>query len=56
MSDQPPGTVRERLDSQQQQISRLRAELEEVKAQLRLFACQLGWDPGALEFPADDTP
>ena len=38
----------------QQQITRLRAELEEVKAQLRLFAQQLSWEPGALEFPADD--
>jgi hypothetical protein len=56
VSGQRPGTVRERLDSQQRQITRLRAELEEVKAQLRLFACQLGWDPAALEFPADDVP
>ena len=56
MSGPQRGTVRDRLDSQQQQITRLRAELEEVKAQLRLFACQLGWNPGALEFPADDAP
>lgn len=56
MSDLHRETVRDRLDSQQQQITRLRADLEEVKAQLRLFACQLGWDPGALEFPADDAP
>ena len=56
MSDQPPGTVRDRLDNQQQQISRLRAELEEVKAQVRLLACQLGWDPGTLEFPPNGTP
>lgn len=53
MSD--PRTVRERLDDQQQQITRIRDDLEEVKAQLRLFACQLGWDPSALEFPADDA-
>ena len=56
MSDPQRGTVRERLDSQQRQISRLRADLEEVKAQVRLLARQLGWEPGALEFPADDAP
>ena len=55
MSDPRRETVRDRLDSQQEQITRLRAELEEVKAQVRLFACQLGWEPGALEFPADEA-
>lgn len=56
MSDSHRETVRDRFDSQQKQITRLRAELEELKAQMRLCACQLGWDPAALEFPADDTP
>ena len=57
MSDPQRETARDRLDSQQQQqTTRLRAEMEEVKAQLRLFACQLGWEPGVLEFLADDAP
>jgi hypothetical protein len=51
-----PRPVRDILDGHQEQITRLRAELEEVKAQMRLFAVQLGWDPDMLEFPADEIP
>ena len=51
MNGQRP--VREILDLQQGQITRLRDEIEEVKARLSLLERQLGWDPDALEFPAD---
>jgi hypothetical protein len=47
-----PRPVREILDLQQEQISRLRAEIDEVKARLHMLERQLGWDPDTLEFPA----
>lgn len=50
-----PRTVREIAEENQERITRLSGELEVVKARLRLIERQLGWDPSALEFPADDT-
>ena len=47
-----PRPVREILDDHRGQIARLRDELEEVKAQLRLLERQAGWDPSLLEFPS----
>jgi hypothetical protein len=43
-------------ESDQEQIRRLSGELEVVKARLRFIERQLGWDPSALEFPAQDAP
>ena len=49
-----PRTVREILDDHREQIDRLRGELEDVKAQLRLLERQAGWDPALLEFPSGE--
>ena len=50
-----PRTVREIAECNKEQIAALRAELEAVKARLRLLERQAGWDPDALEFPADSV-
>ena len=48
-----PRTTREIAIGNEKQIGRIWAEIEDIKAQLRLLEQERGWDPDALEFPAD---